>query len=102
MDPIVASIVTAVDAGAVSAFKDDATSLNNLSIRLSDSGDRAGALRAIEAAVEIYGRLAQAQPAAFEPDLARSLRLRDELMPVKRNPDRPSGLSGGSTNPTGR
>jgi hypothetical protein len=40
--------------------------------RLSDSGDRAGALRAIEAAVEIYGRLAQAPPAAFEPALASS------------------------------
>jgi tetratricopeptide (TPR) repeat protein len=50
-----------------------ASSLNNLSNRLSDSGDRPGALRAIEEAVEIYRRLAQAQPAAFGPDLAISL-----------------------------
>jgi Tetratricopeptide repeat len=57
-----------------------ATSLNNLSIRLSESRDRAGALRAIQAAVEIYGRLAQVQPAAFEPALASSLRLRDTLI----------------------
>src|SRR5450755_4282734 len=56
------------------AFEPDlASSLNNLSGRLGDSGDRAGALRAIEEAVEIYRRLAQAQPAAFEPDLATSL-----------------------------
>ncbi len=47
--------------------------LNNLSNRLSVSGDRPGALRAIEEAVEIYRRLAQAQPAAFEPALAMSL-----------------------------
>jgi hypothetical protein len=51
-----------------------ARSLNNLLNRLSDSGNRAGALRAIEDAVEmIYSRLAQAQPAAFEPDRAVSL-----------------------------
>jgi tetratricopeptide (TPR) repeat protein len=55
------------------ADEDRARLLNNLSNRLSDSGDRAGALRAIEEAVEIYRRLAQAQPAAFEPNLAASL-----------------------------
>jgi hypothetical protein len=49
-------------------------SLKNLSNRLSDSGDRAGALRAIQEAVEIRRRLAAAQPAAFEPDLAVSSR----------------------------
>jgi hypothetical protein len=47
--------------------------LNNLSLRLSESGDRAGALRAIEEAVQRYRRLAEAQPAAFEPALAMSL-----------------------------
>jgi 1,4-alpha-glucan branching enzyme len=52
---------------------DLATSLNNLSLQLSGSGDRAGALRAIEEAVEIYRRLSQGQPAAFEPALATSL-----------------------------
>jgi tetratricopeptide (TPR) repeat protein len=55
------------------ADEERARLLNNLSHRLSESGDRAGALRAIEEAVEIYRRLAQAQPAAFEPDLADSL-----------------------------
>ncbi len=48
-------------------------SLNNLSNRLSETGDRAGALAAIQEAVEIYRRLAEANPARFEPDLARSL-----------------------------
>jgi hypothetical protein len=48
------------------AFEPDlATSLNNLSLRLSDSGDRGGALRAIQEAVELSRRLAKAQPAAF-------------------------------------
>jgi hypothetical protein len=55
------------------ADDDRARLLNNLSGQLSDSGDRAGALRAIQEATEIYRRLAQAQPAAFEPDLAGSL-----------------------------
>jgi hypothetical protein len=49
------------------AFESDlARSLNNLSNQLSENGDRAGALRAIEEAVASYRRLAQAQPAAFE------------------------------------
>src|SRR5229473_415305 len=47
--------------------------LNNLSVHLSDAGDRAGALAAILEAAEIYRRLAQANPARFEPDLASSL-----------------------------
>jgi hypothetical protein len=47
--------------------------LNSLSNQLSETGDRAGALRAIEEAVELHARLAQARPAAFEPDLAMSL-----------------------------
>ncbi|MGA9363500.1 MAG: tetratricopeptide repeat-containing protein [Bacteroidota bacterium] len=47
--------------------------LNNLSIRLSDVGDRRGALDAIKEAVEIRRRLAVANPAAFEPNLATSL-----------------------------
>jgi len=47
--------------------------LNNLSVHLSDAGDRAGALAAILEAAEIYRRLAQANPARFEPDLAMSL-----------------------------
>ncbi len=44
--------------------------LNNLGIRLSNLGRREQALQATEEAVELYRRLAAANPAAFEPDLA--------------------------------
>ena len=47
--------------------------LNNLSNQLSDSGDIPGALEAIREAVDIYRRLAEANPPAYEPDLAMSL-----------------------------
>lgn len=47
--------------------------LNNLSVVLSDSGDTARALAAIQEAVKIRRRLAEANPARFEPDLAMSL-----------------------------
>jgi tetratricopeptide (TPR) repeat protein len=50
-----------------------ASVLNNLSVHLSDDGDGAGALAAIREAVDIRRRLAQADPARFEPDLATSL-----------------------------
>jgi len=50
-----------------------AKTLNNLSNGLSDAGDNPGALDAIREAVEIRRRLAHAQPARFEPDLAMSL-----------------------------
>ncbi len=46
---------------------------NNLSIRLSDVGDRVGALVAAREAVELYRGLAEASPAAYTPDLAGSL-----------------------------
>ena len=46
---------------------------NNLSIRLSDVGDRAAALEAAREAVELYRGLAEASPAAYTPDLAASL-----------------------------
>ena len=46
---------------------------NNLSIRLSDVGDRVGALVAAREAVELYRGLAEASPAAYTPDLATSL-----------------------------
>jgi hypothetical protein len=46
----------------------------------SKSGDRAGALCAIEEAVAIRRRLAQAQPAAFGPYLSMSLQLREALI----------------------
>jgi hypothetical protein len=47
--------------------------LHNLSNHLREAGDGAGALAAIREAVEIYRRLAAANPARFEPDLALSL-----------------------------
>ncbi len=52
---------------------DLATSLNTLSVHLSDASDGAGALAAIREAVEIRRRLAQETPARFAPDLATSL-----------------------------
>ncbi|MCP9839009.1 tetratricopeptide repeat protein [Cyanobium sp. N.Huapi 1H5] len=47
--------------------------LNNLSVRLGDTGDRVGALEAIEEALDLYRELAAASPDAFLPDLAMSL-----------------------------
>ncbi|WMS27303.1 tetratricopeptide repeat protein [Schaalia odontolytica] len=46
---------------------------NNLSIRLSDIGERKAALEAAREAVELYRGLAEASPAAYAPDLAGSL-----------------------------
>ena len=46
---------------------------NNLSIRLSDVGERKAALVAAREAVELYRGLAEASPAAYTPDLAASL-----------------------------
>ncbi|MGH3977378.1 MAG: hypothetical protein ACRDS9_29315, partial [Pseudonocardiaceae bacterium] len=46
---------------------------NNLSLRRSETGDRAGALVSSTEAVGHYRQLAQANPAAFRPDLAMSL-----------------------------
>ena len=46
---------------------------NNLSIRLSDVGERKVALVAAREAVELYRGLAEASPAAYIPDLALSL-----------------------------
>ena len=50
-----------------------AMSLNNLSNRLSEVGDRGGALEASRKAVEIYRGLAEKNAAAFETDLVRAL-----------------------------
>jgi tetratricopeptide (TPR) repeat protein len=47
--------------------------LNKLSTHLAASGDRAGALAAIRRAVAIFEDLAAREPAAYAPDLARSL-----------------------------
>jgi hypothetical protein len=50
-----------------------AGALNNLANRLSETGDRAGALASAQEAVTIYRRLAQVNPAAYELELATSL-----------------------------
>ncbi|MDF1490304.1 tetratricopeptide repeat protein, partial [Tessaracoccus caeni] len=47
--------------------------LNDYSVRLAETGDRAGALKAIDEAVTIRRQLAETNPAAFLPDLAGSL-----------------------------
>ncbi|MGW1998191.1 tetratricopeptide repeat protein [Embleya sp. NPDC001921] len=52
---------------------DLALSLSNVGIRLAEVGRRDEALAAEQQAVEIYRRLATANPDAHEPDLARSL-----------------------------
>lgn len=48
-------------------------SLNNLSLRLADAGRLDDGLTAIQDAVKIHRRLAAANPAAYEPNLAISL-----------------------------
>jgi hypothetical protein len=50
-----------------------AASLDKLGAMLSELGDREGALAATREAVEIRSKLAAARPAAFLPDLAKSL-----------------------------
>ena len=56
------------------AFLPDlAGSLNNLSNRLGELGQREDALAAIEEAAQVYRELAVARPDAFLPDLAASL-----------------------------
>ncbi|MEU4508435.1 hypothetical protein AB0G05_02970, partial [Nonomuraea wenchangensis] len=55
------------------AIADRARALNNLALRQSDAGDRAGALETIQEATTHYRTLAQTNPAAFLPDLAMSL-----------------------------
>jgi len=50
-----------------------ATYMNNLSNRLSEAGDREGALKAAREAFGIYRELPKENKAAFNPDLAMSL-----------------------------
>jgi len=52
---------------------DLATSLNNLSNRQADTGDREAALGSMTEAVDLYRELAETNRAAFLPDLAMSL-----------------------------
>ncbi len=60
-------------AGQAGSEEERAGWLNNLSVDLSASGDEAEALDAVKESVEIRRRLAAANAARFEPDLAMSL-----------------------------
>ncbi|WP_189323477.1 tetratricopeptide repeat protein, partial [Streptomyces flaveus] len=64
---------TLAQANRAAFLPDLAMSLNNLSNRQGDAGDREAALVSITEAVEFYRTLAQANRAAFLPDLAMSL-----------------------------
>jgi tetratricopeptide (TPR) repeat protein len=69
-------LAIAVSATLVEDVEDQAEQaghLNNLSLRLAENGDRAGGLAAIQRAVEIHEQLAEANAAAYGPDLAVSL-----------------------------
>ncbi len=60
---------------------------NILSLRQSETGDRAGTLTSITEAVTAYRALAEQNPAAFLPNLARSLNnLSDLLVTLDGNP----------------
>lgn len=48
--------------------------MNNLSDQLSELGRREEALKAVEKAVEVYERLAEALPRVFGPRFVKSLR----------------------------
>ena len=50
-----------------------AAELNNHAVHLASAGDRPGALKAAQEAVDIYRRLAKTNPAAYEPALAMSI-----------------------------
>ena len=61
---------------ALDACKDPAARakwLNNLGTRLSELGDRRGALTAAEDALDLYRKLAEKHPEPFLPELATSL-----------------------------
>ncbi|WP_306334706.1 tetratricopeptide repeat protein [Streptomyces sp. KL118A] len=61
------------DATSEEARAARASWLNNLSVRLSEMGEREDARRAISEAVDLYRALAEADPAAFLPHLAMFL-----------------------------
>ena len=65
--------VTQRVAEAAEEPSEQARLFNNLSVRLAESGDRAGGLKAIQRAVEIDDKLAAENFAAYAPDLAGSL-----------------------------
>ena len=57
---------------SVNAEEEKAEALNNLLNCFSAAADKPAALNAIRESVEIYRRLAQVQPARYEPALAAS------------------------------
>ena len=61
------------DSNPAAFLPDLALSLNNLSNRQSEMGERASALESIAEAVGHYRKLAGSNPAAFLPGLALSL-----------------------------
>jgi hypothetical protein len=62
------------------ALNQAADAWNILSIRQSETGDRAGALGSITEAVSAYRGLVEQNPAAFLPDLAASLNTLSDLL----------------------
>jgi tetratricopeptide (TPR) repeat protein len=70
--PLLAEIGKGLLVGQASP-EERASLLSNHSNRLSDAGDKAGALAAIREAVEIFRPLAHDNPGRFAPDLALSL-----------------------------
>jgi tetratricopeptide (TPR) repeat protein len=71
--PFVARIAQHLMAESKSLGQERAARLNNLAVNLADSGDRVGALAAVEEAAGLYRELARANPEAFRPALATSL-----------------------------
>ena len=66
-------VVAAVVGDDEGALAERGRLLNNTAVDMAESGDRAGALDAVREAVTIRRRLAQANPAAYEPNLATSI-----------------------------
>jgi tetratricopeptide (TPR) repeat protein len=73
LNPVGTTVAKSLLADPELPEEERAVILNNLSVRMSDAGDRSGALTAIREAVETYRRLGQENPARFAPDLALSL-----------------------------
>ena len=70
--------------------------LNNLSVALSALGRREEALQAAQEAVDVYRKLAEANPQAFLPDLAMSLNnLGNRLSALGRREEALDGGAGG-------
>ncbi|MBP2290994.1 tetratricopeptide repeat protein [Azospirillum rugosum] len=91
MMPAVAAVVSMTLATKAQSDEEKAAHLNSGSNHLSGAGDGTGALAAIQEAVDLYRRLAKANPARFEADLALVLNnLSSELSEAG---DRPGALN---------